>query len=142
MTYLEDNITFKQPVIFPKSDFRLEYAGEVKEGCVMHGTGTLILKDGKSYEGDWQDGVSQNYETELKAKETEWNDKQDADANLKQKEQEKLKICMFEEKARHVFQKHEDFPADLQNVLKKEATKCWSKLESAGKLDEWLPYLK
>ena len=66
-------ITLVQPFMYPDDDYRLEYKGEFKDRCIPyrlelrgkipghylpHGKGTLTLKDGKSYFGEWIDGVN------------------------------------------------------------------------------------
>ena len=50
-------IIFEQPLIFPEDDFRKEYHGSVKSGCIMHGEGMLTLKNGKSFTGEWKNGT-------------------------------------------------------------------------------------
>ena len=39
----------------------MEYRGETKDGHIMHGKGTLILRDGKtSFTDEWVNGVCKN----------------------------------------------------------------------------------
>ena len=52
-------------VIFADDDFKLEYRGELKDGHIMHGLGTLTLKCNMTYTGNWEDGESQAYRLEL-----------------------------------------------------------------------------
>ena len=48
---------FDLPLVFPEEDFRAEYAGAfLTEGPVLHGHGTLTLKNGKTFAGNWVDG--------------------------------------------------------------------------------------
>ena len=46
VTFLMGEIIYEMPLIFPEDDFRKEYYGSVKNGCVLHGEGTLYLKNG------------------------------------------------------------------------------------------------
>ena len=52
-------------VVFPESDFKLEYRGELKEGHIMHGLGTLTLRCNMTYTGNWENGESKEYKLEL-----------------------------------------------------------------------------
>ena len=57
-TYSSDKFTFEDNrIIFPENDFKMEYRGEVVNEHVMHGTGTLTLKNGAAYEGEWVAGT-------------------------------------------------------------------------------------
>lgn len=61
------NFNFDHRLIFPEDDVKLEYRGDVKDGCVMHGKGTLTLRSNHhlTYTGEWHDGVSANHSTEI-----------------------------------------------------------------------------
>lgn len=42
----KDNaLEFEDRLIFPPDDYRLEYRGGIKNGCIMHGHGILIVKN-------------------------------------------------------------------------------------------------
>ena len=58
-------------LIYPDEDYRLEYRGET-DGCRMHGRGTLTLKDGKAFTGDWVYDVSKDQQAELIFCEKKW----------------------------------------------------------------------
>ena len=49
----QGEMAFEPPLIYPDEDFRKEYNGALKNGYVMHGKGTLTLKNGKQYTGEW-----------------------------------------------------------------------------------------
>ena len=77
--------------MYPDDDYRLEYKGEFKDRCIPfklefrgifarapshpHGSGTLILKDGKSFSGQWTDDVISEHDAELKTLKKEWDNK-------------------------------------------------------------------
>ena len=64
----DENPVFGNRIIFPENDFRLEYRGDLKDGHIMNGHGTLTLKDGKTtYHGEWVNGVSKLFDSEIKA---------------------------------------------------------------------------
>ena len=56
VTFLMGEIIYEMPLIFPEDDFRKEYNGSVKNGCVLHGEGTLHLKNGLTFFGEWVNG--------------------------------------------------------------------------------------
>ena len=58
-------MTFEDPVIYPEDDFRKEYRGQVKDGYVLHGEGTLILKSGKEFSGTWEEGSLQGQQEQI-----------------------------------------------------------------------------
>ena len=72
MTLHQGETTFEQPLIYPDNDFRKEYHGAVKNGHVMHGQGTLTLKNGKCFTGEWVSGTNATYATDIQNLETEW----------------------------------------------------------------------
>ena len=58
----EGNLVFDDRLIYPEDDFRMEYRGSLKKGNIMHGRGTLTLRnregsEQKSYTGEWKDNV-------------------------------------------------------------------------------------
>ena len=65
-------MTFEPPLIYPDEDFRKEYLGGLKNGYVMHGEGTLTLKNGKQYTGQWIAGSIAAYAEEISSLETDW----------------------------------------------------------------------
>ena len=58
-------MTFDHRLVFADNDFRVEYRGELDAYAAMHGKGTLSLKDGQSYTGQWAYGTSVEYATEI-----------------------------------------------------------------------------
>ena len=62
----QDEIILDSRIIFADDDFRLEYRGNVKDNNVMHGRGTLTLKGGKTYTGNWVNGELRKYDLEIK----------------------------------------------------------------------------
>ena len=64
---LQGDIRFpsRLKLYYPNHDFREEYDGEVNDSGIPHGKGNIVLKDGKSIEGDWIDGSNTNLESEL-----------------------------------------------------------------------------
>ena len=79
----------------------------------MHGHGTLTLKDGNDYEGDWLDGINPIYDKELKGKEEEWNKQSFWEVAEKTKLGQEKKLRIFDEMSKHAFLLHTDFPEDL-----------------------------
>ena len=73
-TYIEECLTFDDSrIIFPETDFRLEYRGGLKNGNIMHGLGTLTLKQvGKTFTGEWVDGTCASYKNEILGIEQGW----------------------------------------------------------------------
>ena len=55
VSFKDGKICFGQRLIYPDNDYRLEYRGEVKDKNIMHGKGTLTLKSGSTFEGNWVD---------------------------------------------------------------------------------------
>ena len=45
-------------LIFPEDDFRIEYEGQRKDGYIMHGKGTLLVKLPKLWDGRRIGGTS------------------------------------------------------------------------------------
>ena len=78
------------PLIYPDDDFRKEYNGEVKNQNVPHGKGSLILKNGKTYSGNFKEGVIDQIEHVLKQHETEWKTQLMEIRKNKQKKAEQL----------------------------------------------------
>ena len=54
--FLLGQMAINSPLIFSDEDFRKEYKGPVQNG-IPHGPGTLILKNGKIFTGEWVDGI-------------------------------------------------------------------------------------
>ena len=50
---------------YPNNDFREVYHGEVNDSGIPHGKGKMVLKNGKSIEGDWINGLNTNLEPKL-----------------------------------------------------------------------------
>ena len=65
-------IIFEMPLTFPEDDFRKEYYGSVKNGCVLHGEGTLYLKNGRTFFGEWVNGGLSGRSRELQREERQW----------------------------------------------------------------------
>ena len=58
---------FGNRLIFDENDIRLEYRGDIKDGRIMHGQGTLMLRDDKTtFKGVWADNVSKEWHEEMK----------------------------------------------------------------------------
>ena len=81
----EDNLVFCNRRIFPANDYRLEYRGNIFNGHVMHGDGTLTLKGGKTYSGDWIYAVLKKYEIEIMGFRHGWNQKFSFEAEIEKK---------------------------------------------------------
>ena len=47
----------------------MEYRGDVKDGFIPHGQGTLTLRDETSYTGKWEDGKCVEHDADLQEKE-------------------------------------------------------------------------
>ena len=62
----EQIMVFEDRVIFPESDFRVEYRGQLKDRHIMHGQGTLTLRDGSTLSGEWNDGNCHQHDHALK----------------------------------------------------------------------------
>ena len=118
-----DKIIFGLPLIFPEDDFRQEYYGAIKNGIILtddkdeynkeyygyvteehilHGHGTLTLKNGMgSFRGEWDNGMMKDHEEDLRKVEEEWK-------AIKQEEKEE------QEKFRNVIKNCKDQERDLQ----------------------------
>ena len=57
---------------YPHTDFRQKYSGSTKEGCIHHGEGILTLKNGKTYEGKWKNGILNKFKDELNEEKQEY----------------------------------------------------------------------
>ena len=55
---INDRIVKDSRIVFPETDYRVEYRGELKNDRIMNGEGILVLKDGSTITGDWIDGVN------------------------------------------------------------------------------------
>ena len=55
---INDRIVKDSRIVYPETDYRVEYRGELKNDCIMNGEGILVLKDGSTITGDWIDGVN------------------------------------------------------------------------------------
>ena len=58
---------------FTAKDFRCEYFGGVTRDT-MHGYGKLVLKNGKSFQGKWNNGKCKELALDLKKEEKMWNE--------------------------------------------------------------------
>ena len=58
ITIIDDRIVKDKRIVYPETDFRMEYRGELKNDRIMNGEGTLVLRDGSSFTGDWIDGIN------------------------------------------------------------------------------------
>ena len=70
-----NDMIFDNRLIYPESDFRLEYRGNVKNHNVMDGYGILTVKtnDEKTFLGNWADDVIKGeQQKELKEIEDKW----------------------------------------------------------------------
>ena len=63
---------FDQLIIYNENDYRLEYKGNVKNDFVPHGKGTLTVKSGKSFTGNWVDGRLEGRTVEILREEKTW----------------------------------------------------------------------
>ena len=55
---INDRIVKDSRIVFPETDYRVEYRGELKNDRIMNGEGILVLRDGSPITGDWIDGVN------------------------------------------------------------------------------------
>ena len=56
---------FARHIIYPENDYRKEFNGAVKDGHIPHGQGTLTLKNGKEFNGDWVDGACEAHTKQM-----------------------------------------------------------------------------
>ena len=68
----QGEMTYQMPIIYPDDDFRKEYTGEVKNSNIPHGQGTLTLKNGKEYSGNFSDGLISQIAHVMITHEAEW----------------------------------------------------------------------
>ena len=69
----EGKLIYDFPLIYPEEDFRLEYSGYFKkDGPVPHGYGTLTLKNGKLFAGNFVNGVLEEHTDEIYNEEKKW----------------------------------------------------------------------
>ena len=117
MTFDGENIVFGNRLIYPVSDFRLEYRGLLVNGNMMHGQGTLTLKGGKSYSGNWVKGELKKHEVEIMGFKEGWKQVvlQEIEADKKNAAQKKFnKERIYSERA--TFQRTNDTVAWLDEL--------------------------
>ena len=65
ITFTDGKMNYENRLIFPDDEFRIEYRGEVRDRNIMHGKGSLIVRSGQKFEGDWTEGVSNEHNVSL-----------------------------------------------------------------------------
>ena len=65
MTLNQTRLTHYPRLVYPEDDYRSEYYGEVKDGHIPDGQGTLILKNGNPITGNWSNGQSNEFIMEV-----------------------------------------------------------------------------
>ena len=66
-------MVFEDVIIYPDEVARDKYVGATKDGNICHGQGTLTMKSGKTYVGDWVDGQLASHADEIEKEEQAWD---------------------------------------------------------------------